>query len=233
MNIKLSILGLLGLLFIPQAALAYGEKSLFYGSIQFPNGIEMIPNIRVYYAGRKVVCENSDATKRITFAVPELKQRTFFYLLITPDIEFNSHENTVPFLKLKRGQPYKFYTMELAISPTKNHKAHKKNINPYEYSWIVKELDLATITGGRLPDETLIVRYNPDFVQGLEGGTMVEFPKIVLKPDLLKLAGSEEKLHDLSNSWFLAALNTDTIHETAQSEVRINSQTKTILAMTA
>ena len=86
---------------------------------------------------------------------------------------------------------------------------------------------------GRIPDETIIIRYNPDYVQALEGGNNIEFPKIIIKPDILKLVGSEAKLHELSNSWFLAALNTDTIHETAPVRIRVTPQSKTVLAMTA
>lgn len=110
-TIIFSFLGLIGLANLPMHA--FGEKSLFFGSIFFPSTLEMVPSIRVYYAGRKIVCETDDCGKKITFSIPEHKQRTFFFMLITPEIEFCSHENTVPFLKLKKSAPYKFFVMEL------------------------------------------------------------------------------------------------------------------------
>jgi hypothetical protein len=232
-TIIFSFLGLIGLANLPMHA--FGEKSLFFGSIFFPSTLEMVPSIRVYYAGRKIVCETDDCGKKITFSIPEHKQRTFFFMLITPEIEFCSHENTVPFLKLKKSAPYKFFVMEL-IQVEAPKKKKKPWSNPFEknmeYTWSIRQLDLQ-LPDSRIPDETVIVQYHPDYVQALEGGNNIEFPKIIIKPDILKLVGSEAKLHELSNRWFLAALNTDTIHETAPAEIRITPQSKTILAMAA
>lgn len=207
---------------------SYG-KGLFVGSIQFPSVLEMVPSIRVYYSGRKISCETDELGKKITFNIPEYKQRTFFYLLIAPSIEFGSHENTVPFLKLQKSCPHKFYGMELVKVETQDKK--KKKTSPFEYAWVIKELNL-NLPDGRIPDDTIIVRYHPDYVQSIEGGNMVEFPKIIIRSDILKLTGSEAKLHDISNRWFLAALHTDTIHDPIQSEFMINPTTKTVLAMT-
>ncbi len=109
---------------------AFGEKSLFVGNIVFPSTLEMVPSIRVYYAGRKIVCETDDYGKKVTFSIPEQKQRTFFFMLITSDIEFCSHENTVPFLKLKKNAPYKFFVMELiqVEAPKKEKEAVGKSL---------------------------------------------------------------------------------------------------------
>lgn len=226
---KSIIIGFLGVGLCNQAT-ASSPKGVFYGTVQFPNTLEMVPNMRVYYAGHKIICEANDATKQQSFAIPEMRNRTFFYLLITPDIEFCSPDNTIPYLTLKKERPYKFYTLELTMIPAKSKK-RKVNDPGFEYTWIVKEIDLATVTGGKIPDETIIVCYHPDYIQSLEGGNMVEFPKIIIKPDVAKLAGSEAKLYEQSAKWFLTALNTDTIHDTAQAELRINPQAKTILAM--
>ena len=236
MLIKTIILSFLGLIsFAHQPLDAFGEKSLFIGNIVFPSTLEMIPNIRVYYAGRKIVCETDDYGKKVTFSIPENKQRTFFFMLITPETEFCSHENTVPFLMLKKNAPYKFYVMEL-VQIEAPKKKNRPWANPFEknmeYTWVIKQLDLQ-LPDGRIPDETIIVRFNPDYVQALEGGNNIEFPKIIIRPDIIKLVGSETKLHELSNRWFLAALNTDTIHDTAPAEVRMHPHSKTILAMAA
>lgn len=222
------IIGFLGLGFLSQAMA--NQKGIFYGTVQFPSALELVPNLRVYYAGHKIICETNDATKQQSFAISELRNRTFFYLLITPDVEFCSPDNTIPNLRLKKDRPYKFYTLELTMVPATSKK-RKLGDSGFEYNWIIKELDLASLTGGKIPDDTIIVCYHPDYVQGLEGGNMVEFPKIIIKPDAVKLAGSEAKFYEQSDRWFLAALNTDTIHDTAQSELRINPHAKTVLAM--
>lgn len=224
---KSIIIGFLGLGLLGEA-MASGPKGIFYGTVQFPYTLEMTPNLRVYHAGHKLLCEANDATKQQSFAISEMRNRTFFYLLITPDIEFCSPDNTIANLRLKKDRPYKFYTLELTTTPAKSKK-RKLNDPAFEYAWVVKEIDLASITGGKIPDDTIIVCYHPDYVQGLEGGNMVELPKIIIKPDVVKRAGSEAKLYEQSDRWFLAALNTDTIHDTAQAELRFNP--KTILAM--
>lgn len=224
---KSIIIGFLGLGLLGKA-IASSPKGIFYGTVQFPSTLEMTPNLRVYYAGRKLLCEANDATKQQSFAISEMRNRTFFYLLITPDIEFCSPDNTIGNLRLKKDRPYKFYTLELTMTPSKSKK-RKLNDPVFEYTWITKDINLASITGGKIPDDTIIVCYHPDYVQGLEGGNMVELPKILIKPDVVKHAGSEAKLYEQSDRWFLAALNTDTIHDTTQTELRFNP--KTILAM--
>jgi hypothetical protein len=235
MLIKIIFLSFLGLIsFLPLSLHGFGEKSLFIGNIVFPSTLEMVPSIRVYYAGRKIVCETDDCGKKVTFSIPEHKQRTFFFMLITSDIEFCSHENTVPFLKLKKNCSYKFFVMEM-IQVEVPKKKKKPWANPFEknieYAWAIRQLELQ-LPDNRIPDETIIVCYNPDYIYSLEGGNNIEFPKIVIKPDILKIVGSEAKLHELSNKWFLAALNTDTIHDTPSAEILMNPHSKTRLAMT-
>ncbi len=227
---KSTFTGSLLCLCIISQALGFGQKGIFYGTLQFPTALEMLPNVRAYYSGNKIIPEINEASKQISFAIPEARNRNFFYLLVTTGVEFCSTDNTVPYLRLKKGAPYKFYTLELGAVPSKSKK-RKRTDSGFEASWTVKEIDLATINNGKIPDETLIVCYHPDYVQSLEGGSMVELPKLVMRPDMIKLAGSELKLHEQSDKWFLAALNTDTIHDTVQSELRIIPQSKTVLAM--
>lgn len=227
---KSTFTGSLLCLCIISQALGFGQKGIFYGTLQFPTALEMLPNVRAYYSGNKIIPEINESTKQISFAIPEARNRNFFYLLVTTGVEFCSTDNTVPYLRLKKGAPYKFYTLELCAIPSKLKK-RKRTDSGFEASWTVKEIDLATINNGKIPDETLIVCYHPDYVQSLEGGSMVELPKLVMRPDMIKLAGSELKLHEQSDKWFLAALNTDTIHDTVQSELRIIPQSKTVLAM--
>jgi hypothetical protein len=206
----------------------YPDKGLFIGSIQFPTTLEMVPDIRIYYAGKKVMAEIDSHAKKVIYTIPEIKQRSVFYLLTTPTIEFYSHDNTIPYLKLNPHVPYKFYILELVSAANKNKK---RDAYRPEYAWNIKEIKL-DITGGRIPDETIIVQYNPAFIQTIEGGNAIQLPKIVIRPDIVSILGSEEKLHELSQKWFLAALHTDTIHESAQSPIKMSPQPKTVLALT-
>jgi hypothetical protein len=239
---KISILSLF--LIAIFSSYCYEEKTLFMGKIQFPLSINIIPSIRVYYAGKKITTEIDEEGKRVLFSVPEQKNRTFFYLLVTPEIQFVSKENTIEYLKLKSHLPHKFYALELIsseeVQPNKRAKFSLTSLDNAAFAmatttkhhWEIKELSL-NILSGRIPDETIIICFDPSYVQKLEGGNIVEFPKIVLKPDLINILGSEKKLHELSTKWFLAALNTDTIHEPFSSEIKLSGQNKTIIAMAA
>ena len=215
--------------FFPSSFLE-AQKSLFIGTIQFPSSLVTVPNIRVYYTGHTRTGEYDHDAKKVIFTIPEFKERSFFYLLISPEIEFCSR-NTIPFLNLKPNASYKFYALQKVPVEVKN-KRKRQESNQLEYTWIIKELVL-TLPNGRIPDETIIVCYHPDYIQTVEGGNAIEFPKIMIKPDILTLVGSEAKLHQLSNRWFLAALNTDMIHACAPPEFIIKAQSKTVIAMAA
>ncbi len=214
---------------IASQAFSLEQKGLFIGSIQFPSLLTATPHIRIYYAGRTVACETNDDTKKVTFCIPEFKQRTFFYVLVSPAISF-APQNTVPYLTLKQNCPYKFFVLQRVAYEPKNKK--RKSDPSIEYGWIINELSLAP-ADGRIPDDTIIICYNPDFIEGLQGGNAIEFPKLMIKKDIIKLVGSEEKLLEISNGYFLAALHSDTIHETIQTEFLATAQPKTIIAMTA
>lgn len=226
-------------LLIPFLNNAIEEKTLFIGSIQFPASVQVIPSVRIYYAGRKISTEMNADGNRILFSIPEQKNRTLFYLLITPEFQFVSKENTIEYLKLKSRMPYQFYVIELMATqeaaPTNKRQRFSitgSETNSTKYQWNIKELPL-NLPSNRIPDETIIICFDPSYVEKLQGGNAVEFPKIIIKPDLLTLLGSEQKLHELSTSWFLAALNTDTIHDIPAPEIKFSGHNKTIIAFTS
>jgi hypothetical protein len=227
-NTKTYKIGLLSVLAFSGPLYPYAyPKTLFVERVIFPGTLETVPTIRAFYAGRKISGEVSGNS--VTFSFPEMR-RNFFYLLISHDLEFGSPDNTISCLKLKKSANYKFYALELV---SVENKKRKKSLNQpqFDYTWNVKELSLS-LAGNRIPDDTVIVWYNPDFIKGLEGGNLIEFPKIIIRPDIVALLGSEEKLHNLSNQYLLSALNLDTIHDNITQEIAYTASPKTILALT-
>lgn len=220
--IKIYLIAILNLIMVTELS-AYA-KTLFVEKVVFPPSLEAIPPIRAFYAGRKISGEIEG--NNVTFSFPELR-RNFFYLLISHDLEFCS-PNAVTALRLKRNARYKLYALELAGVENK-----KRTKTPhFSYTWNVKEL-LFPLVENRIPDDTVIVWYNPDFIQGLEGGNLIELPKIIIRPDILTFVGSEERLHRLSNAFLLSALNFDSIHDTISHEVAQTASPKTVLALTS
>ena len=211
---------------------SYESKSLFVGTMQFPQTLENVPPIRIYYAGRKIPTHINQDGKRITFTIPEAKRRSFFYLYIAPQFDFCCTSNNIEYLKQTPSIAYKLYALELITTPTSgaaHTRDHHKN-NQITQQWSVKEITLFDPTG-KIPDDAIIICFDPAYIQSLEGGNAIEFPKIMIRDDITKLAGSEEKLHELSTRWLLAALNTDAIHDTIAPCVKQQqAHSKTIIA---
>ncbi|MFZ5953713.1 MAG: hypothetical protein ACOYT8_01285 [Candidatus Dependentiae bacterium] len=217
-----------------QNSLSFIEKTVFSGTIQFPLTLKKVPDVRVYCAGRKISGELDHETKKVSFAISDYRQRTFFYMVIV-NAKNMSYEltapktNTIEYLKINPTEPYKFYAIELVLIPEeKTDNVEQKNNATMVYKWLIKEIELPQ--NGRLPDDTIIVCYEPTFVERLDGGSSFEFPKIIVKPDVLKITGSEEKLHQESAKILISALDLDTIHANIRQEVKQFAHPKTIVA---
>lgn len=219
--------------------MAYG-KGLFIGSLQFPKSVHKVPNVRVYCGGNKALnCETSDSAKSATFTIPEDKRRTHFSVVITETFSWESIEdtNTIKFLKIDEDQAYKFYRLELvkkeqpALDFENNYPYQSQNKKPKQdtatYEWIIQQETLSFDDGWRIPDDAIIVCFNPEYVDKLKGGSVVELPKIVVKNNVLKLAGSEDMLHAKSIELLLASLDTDALHANIQQEVKQDYQRRT------
>lgn len=207
-------------------------KGLFIGSIQFPTTLNHVPAMRVFCGGNKISCEKNDVSKRITFTIPEDKHRTVFPLIITENVKFEveAGSNTVKFLKIPPRQRYKLYMLELlkvakadAPQPSKTTRvSHLYESSEtdllYSYEWLIHE-EKNSLVDGRLPDDAIVVYFNPEYVQSLKGGNAFELPRIIIKKDVAKLAGSEEKLHDISKSLLLSSLDLNAIHANVQAQV--------------
>ena len=108
---------------------------------------------------------------------------------------------TIDFITIPHGQTYKLYHLLLL----------EDQAQPNTYTWQVTP-QLLSESSRRLPDETIIVLYVPEYVQAVSGGNTLELPTIVIKSDVIDLAGSEDALLDQSIALQMAGLNSDTIH---------------------
>jgi hypothetical protein len=187
------------------------DKALWYGSIMFPATMQVIPPIRVYYAGNKLSLQVDHDAKQSIFSLTEYKQRTSFTLLICTEIEVvMSTANTVDYLRVPDNVPYKLYEL---------------SYNAAEGVWSIVQIELAE--NRQIPDNAIIVRYHPLFIKKIEGGTAYELPKIILDERTLDNLSPEE-LHDASIHLFLSSLNSDSIHAKSTSLVRSDISKKTV-----
>ena len=203
-------------------------KGLFIGSIQFPADIALVPSIRVFCGGNKIACEKDNVAKRISFTIPEDKRRTIVPFIITQSVQFEVEKdtNTIKYLKLPQRQSYKLYILEL-LKIAKKYDCQEERTSVaqradqdlgYVYEWKIRE-EKNSLSDGRIPDDAVVMYFNPEYVETLSGGNGFELPRVVIKKNLLALAGSEEKLHDFSKSLVLSSLDLNAIHANVESQV--------------
>lgn len=194
--------------------------------VQFPTTLKAIPPIYMYYCGSPIKPDDYNTRNKLLFSFLENRMRTRFWLVVTdtmPKLEMLI-DNTVDYLKIDSSRNYKFYALTLMAKEI-------ANTEKIEYVWNVQEGPIPA-KNGRLPDDTLILNYNADFVDRLEGGNAIELPTIVIKQDIVKLAGSEKSLDLLHEQSIMTAIDYNAIHAPLEQEVCYHSDPKTIITIT-
>ncbi len=213
------------------------NKTLMWGSIQFPKNIEHVPDIRIYYSGQRIKCEINHDLKRITYAIPDTAHKTQFKMLITDNLEFASEYNVIKYLKVRQNTPYKFFQVDLVrLNPTlcslEQQFDNDHVTNSQKMNWYIKEYR-NTLDKGRIPDDTIIICCKSSYIDKLESIQETTLPTIKIRPDLIQVAGSEKQLHENADELIISLLDYDTIHATMhQEEIRPSSSPKTILSIT-
>jgi len=199
------------------------DKALYVGNIQFPQSIQNTPQMAVYRGGIKIKTETDEASKNIQFTVSDDKSCKTFYILITQDIQPYIQEHTVQYLKTDPKQDYKFYRIDLI-----ENKAEQPDEDTYK--WNIKDETIPT--DGRIPDSTIIIIFDPSFVDKIEGGTKLELPKVIMKQNIVEIAGgSEEMLHDKTIQMLMSSLDLNLIHTRLTPEIKQNHKKKLVIAM--
>src|ERR1700722_16889005 len=144
----------------------HSSSPLMLGSLQFPQTVTHMPTPRIYFLGKTIPCEIHQSERKITFDLPKQRSCRELYLLITEAIDYTLKKSalfedmqTIDHIKVPDGQEYKFYQLTLAQDP-ENHE---------QFFWSVTQQILPQ-DSRRIPDETVIVLYTPDYVQTVVGG---------------------------------------------------------------
>jgi len=238
----------LGILIVSQISLCkyeeiynpYAKITVFVGNILFPQSIQTIPQLSLFKSGTKIKCEFDNTGKKIQFSISENKDCDIFYLIIAQTIYPSIQDNIVQYLKVDPKHNYLFYKIKLVRPKTINtefdseiqqitYNSEKPLMKEIPAHWLIfKE---STDDKGRIPDEALIIICNPAFVEKLEGGTEFELPKIIMKSNLVELAGGSEKnLHDQEAELLLSSLDLNLIHAKLDPIIKQNASHKLIIA---
>jgi hypothetical protein len=229
MNIKMlkkTTLFMVLALHSPVVAHAIINPTILTVPVEYPTVLQKIPqslqNICLYYCGQRIHRDEHKAHNKLFFSFLESRMVTHFYLLIIdsmPDLELITG-NTVDYLKIDPAHRYKFYSLSLVAQESENSKK-------VEYVWAIIEITVPP--SGQLPDNTLIMSYNPDLVDCLAGGNAIELPTIVLKKDI---DTTHEAINQQSIEVALSALDFNAFHESTKKDIVYDPTTKTVRMIT-
>ncbi|HEV2916218.1 MAG TPA: hypothetical protein VGW78_00570 [Candidatus Babeliales bacterium] len=170
---------------------------LLIGKIVFP--LSQALTYELTYGGQKITTEIDGST--LIFRMPINKHQQSFFLLFIEDFdnvykigESAIEQKTVDYQIARAGILYHFFELQ------KDNDA-----------WIVAPQLLPD--NGRIPDNTIIVRCPADYLKSIEGGSYYQLPTIVLKDNIIELAGSEEQLQEKSVALHMASLDIAPFYE--------------------
>jgi|SRR5579872_971188 len=198
--------------------------NLMLGSIQFPKNLKTVPNVRIYYSGKIVSCKIDRSDKSVSFNIPKYSSNQMRYsVVITESVEFataksaDNPSNIVEFMKVPEGKEYKLYTLLQVPNFSDEVGAHTRPT----YRWRILN-DQARLN--KIPDDALIVLLDPSWVDSLEGENTFELPTIKLKPNIVELCGSSDDFYDKSTKLLLAAIDSDTMHDSVHAHETIRQE---------
>lgn len=195
------------------------------GTIHFPDVIETIPTLPLYYKGARLVGEQSKMAKSVTYSINAEPSETEFYVLITPvaPTPVTIDENTIKYFKVPKHTHYVCYKLIMQSSYIQDESRRKKEGN-MSYSWLA---DKVTLDNERIPLNTITIIYNPKLIDKIDGGDAVMLPKICFK-------GSAQEHADYAVSSLLASIDTNPFHapENRDRVIQANLARKTIVTLT-
>ena len=214
----------------PARAERAGKKSaqnIVLGGIQFPGGVLSVPSVSLYWCGRQipdVACVKNDHMNRFTFTLQRDRNQKRFYVLVTevvrcvPPSHAKGCSTTVDHLAVPEGyEDYKLYALSLeqdASSVGGDGKQEKK------YSWRMQE-ELRLLDDRSIPDETLIVVWDPKTVSHFDGGSSTELPSLMLRSDLISYFGTEQKMQRYAVALQLRAIDLNTFHAPMEQKIKV------------
>lgn len=211
-------------------AIAIDNPTMLSIAIQFPKTLKKTPDVYACKLGCRIELDNDKNGNKISFNFLENRDKAHFWLLIISEVpEFKMvSSGTVDYLRVEPTQNYKFYSLSLELKTPSNRS---NRIQQPEYTWIINECEIPD-KQGRLPEDTLIIAYNPHFVDHLAGGSSTELPTIFIRNDILILNGTEDQFYEKSIEILLSSIDYNAIHATIEKEVRYDLNSKIVRTVT-
>ncbi len=204
------------------------------GTIRLPVGVST-HGANVYHGGTKIRVITED--NQIAFSIkPNRGQKVFYILIAQADALSYSFKHkdkysttqTIQYRSVLNGKAYKLFRMRIIPKETSIKEtlialdAQIKNTKE-EYDWYIEELRLREYD--IIPDNTIVIHYNPIYVQGLKNEGPHKLPVIIIKNNIEDI----DALYEQEIINLLASLDTDTIHAPTKRKININNACKQVI----
>lgn len=230
---RLNLLLLVSLIFGLLTSALTSAHSFIMGTIKFPKTLASVPMVRIYCGGRIIPCTADLVHKQLAFSIPRINNQFQFNMVFTPYVGFaskagsseetNQFDNTIEYLRAAHNDNKLF---RLALIPKfQEHKGQGQIV----YQWRVIE-DKIVATDDKIPDEAIIICYDPSWVDILPGNNEFELPTIEVKHNVIDLCGSPSKFYEKSAQFLLAAINSDALHDASSNQAVKQVQNRIIIA---
>jgi len=233
MNKKRTLIGftVLACFIIPLQAAFFKEphQRLFMGTIQWPMSLKKIPSMRIYHAGHQLIGEINNETRQITYTMPESRDISIITFIVVEPQNIKpqmADDNTIQHLAVTKNSPYKCFQVIRVAADLVVEKPENTNKKVPTDTWRIEQRRLHE--DGKIPDNALIICYNPDLIDGLSGGNSIDLPTVHICSDAITKAGSEEALHEAADSFLITCLNLDTLHTKLTFDVKQHQEKKLV-----
>lgn len=207
-----------------------GNPMLFTGSIQFPSHIKEVPQMFLYSLGSRVQGTPDSPSHKFTYTISRPRGIERFWLVITQNLSCTQAEqNTLKSWKVDITKPYKFYSLTRVLDEEAIEQDGGETRPRFRWEVISHKL---SEQDGLLPDDVVIVYYDPALIADIRGGSPFEWPTIIVRNDALSILGSEAALHDVSTRLSIAAMDLRPFFSPIEYEIRQDARVKTIIALT-
>lgn len=201
----LSVLSMIACIISP--SLHAHPISMMFGTIEFPRSLKTIFPYKIFYEGQQVKTEVED--NRLLFNIPinrPMISRFFILFVEDPHYVLKEADGTVPQNTvdyLKSGTIYRIFELQALGG-----------------SWRVQEYLLPESL--IIPDNTIIVYMPPAYIDTLSGGKGREFPRVMIKENILDLlGGSLDELKRKAEALAMESIHMNSLHVPVREVTRV------------
>lgn len=229
---------LVSLFFIALTTNLQAKSLEIEGTIRFPLSITS-HGASILHGGTLVRVHVED--NQLTFSIKSGRpQQTFYLLVVNPQhIEYcfkslpdqQSQQYTVSHRTVVANKPYKFFKMSLVPEQLgATNSLMMKKPEHIVHNWVIQQVALEE--GQPIPDDTIILLYNPEYVKNIKSEGSYKLPTILIDKDIVEKVGSIDALHEQEVKYLLASLDAAVLHAPMVSKaVSRNNCTRVINGM--